>query len=86
MAWRLYSELDQIAPKHRPPGYLPGSKSYYPLHLEVANLICHHWRGERQVGRVVTCLVCNVMSNTRNRNGDAKFIRAHRHCAFQADR
>ena len=83
MAWRLYSELDEWARKDKKlrGRHKPGARSYYPAHLEVGNLHCHHWRGEDQVGRHVRCLACNVTSNTRNRNGDARFIRAHRKCA-----
>jgi hypothetical protein len=54
----------------------------YPPHLDVGNLYCHHWKGQSQVGRSVKCLACNVESNTRNRNGDAKFIRQHRRCGL----
>lgn len=57
--------------------------SGYPAHLEVANLYAHRWRGEEQVGRHVVCHVCGVESNTRNRNGDARFLRAHRRCGFR---
>ena len=63
-----------------------GAPDCYPPHLEVWNLCCHNWRGQRQPGRFVRCLVCNVASNTRNRNGDARFIRAHRRCALRPPR
>lgn len=56
--------------------------SFYPAHLVVGNLYCHVWRGEQQVGRHVECLVCGITNNTRNRNGDARFVRAHRRCGF----
>jgi hypothetical protein len=54
----------------------------YPRHLEPGNLYTHIWKGERQVGRFTRCLACGVESNTRNRNGDARFIRAHRRCGM----
>lgn len=54
----------------------------YPPHLVPGNLYTHVWRGREQVGRHTACLVCEVSSNTRNRNGDARFIRAHRRCGF----
>jgi hypothetical protein len=54
----------------------------YPAHLEVVNWNCHTWRGQEQIGRVTTCLICGIQSNTRNRNGDARFIRAHRRCGM----
>lgn len=54
----------------------------YPPHLEPGNLYCHHWKGEDQVGRHTYCAICDVHSNSRNRNGDARFIRAHRRCGF----
>lgn len=54
----------------------------YPAHLEPGNFFHHYWRDEQQVGRHTKCLICNVESNTRNRNGDARFIRAHRRCGF----
>lgn len=54
----------------------------YPPHLQVGNLYFHRWRGQDQLGRHIKCLICNVDSNTRTRNGDAKFIRAHRRCGF----
>lgn len=53
---------------------------FYPPHLEVANLFCHHRKGKSEVGRVITCKVCDMTSNSRTRNGDAKFLRAHRRC------
>lgn len=53
---------------------------FYPPHLEVVNWNSHCWKGVVQPGRCVTCLACNVHNNTRNRNGDARFIRAHRRC------
>jgi hypothetical protein len=56
--------------------------SFYPPHLEAGNLLCHHWRGEDQIGRHLVCHVCNESNNTRNRNGDARFIRRHRRCGF----
>lgn len=56
----------------------------YPPHLVPGNLYTHVWRGREQVGRHTACLVCGVSSNTRNRNGDARFIRAHRRCGFKA--
>lgn len=80
MAYRLASELDAVL------RWAPGAPVCYPPHLDVGNLQFHRWKGENQMGRVVTCLVCNITSNTRNRNGDAKFIRAHRRCSFKADR
>jgi hypothetical protein len=54
----------------------------YPPHLTVVNWSFHTWRGQEQIGRVTACLICDVQSNTRNRNGDAKFIRAHRRCGM----
>lgn len=54
---------------------------FYPPHLEVGNLFCHHWRGRNEVGRHIVCRVCNVSSNARNRRGDARFILAHKHCS-----
>lgn len=54
----------------------------YPPHLVPGNLFCHRWHGKVQIGRVTTCQVCGVTSETRNRNGDARFIRAHRRCGF----
>lgn len=56
----------------------------YPPHLEVATLFFHRWKGRKEVGRYVVCLVCNTESNTRTRRGDARFIRAHRRCAFRS--
>jgi hypothetical protein len=61
---------------------LPLRHNFYPPHLEVGNLYCHVWRGHEQIGRHVECLVCKVTNNTRNRNGDARFIRRHRRCGF----
>lgn len=58
---------------------------FYPPHLIVRNWNCHTRLGVETVGRVVTCLVCDVMSNTRSRGGDARFIRAHRRCALYHD-
>ena len=54
----------------------------YPPHLKVVNWNGHNWRGTEQIGRIVTCEVCGIRSNTRNRNGDAGFIRQHRRCGF----
>jgi len=54
----------------------------YPPHLVPGNLYCHHWRGTVQVGRVTTCLVCSIVSETRNRRGDARFIKTHKRCGF----
>jgi hypothetical protein len=54
----------------------------YPPHLTPGNLLCHVWKGTQQIGRSTTCLICGVQSNTRNRNGDARFIRAHRRCGL----
>lgn len=57
--------------------------TFYPPHLEVA-ILCHYWKGQQQIGRYVRCSVCGVDSNTRNRNGDARFIRQHRKCGLIA--
>lgn len=54
----------------------------YPAHLEVDNLFSHNWKGRQQVGCFIRCLVCDVESNTRNRNGDAKFVKKHRRCGL----
>lgn len=53
---------------------------FYPPHLTVANWNCHVRKGVETPGRCVTCLACDAHSNTRTRNGDARFIRAHRRC------
>jgi hypothetical protein len=57
--------------------------SFYPPHLDVGNLYCHRLRGAVQVGRHIVCLVCNESSNSRTRNGDARFILAHKRCGFR---
>lgn len=56
------------------------TRNFYPPHLEVGNLHTHRRKGREEIGRFVVCLACNVESNTRTRNGDARFIRAHRRC------
>lgn len=58
------------------------STHFYPLHIEAGNFYFHQWKGERQVGRYLKCLVCGITNNTRNRNGDARFIRTHKRCGF----
>jgi hypothetical protein len=55
---------------------------FYPPHLTVGNLYTHVRKGVETVGRHITCRVCNINNNNRSRNGDARFIRLHKHCGF----